>query len=82
MPSEAISGSIRGHEDTELAQVADQPGVKVAPEVFAERGLVAAGGAFPPNVLDLFASPRLLGSFPRQGYFGRAVQSVLIEPRS
>ena len=43
-------GDIRlypGREDPHLAQVTDQPGVRVAPEIFAERGLAAAGGAFP-----------------------------------
>src|SRR5215471_12471307 len=53
---DAERGDVRldpGREDPDFAQVADQPGVQVAAEIFAERGLVAAGGALAAEALDL-----------------------------
>src|SRR5438105_253877 len=67
-----------GGEDPDLAEVADEAGVQVAAEIFAERGLVAAGGAFAPKVFDRFdvgpVEPHLLIGGERENAAQGAVQ--------
>src|SRR5260370_17617545 len=65
-------------DQADLAQVAHQPVMQVAAEILAEGGLVAAGGAFAAELLDLvelgLAKAHLLIDREREGASQRAAE--------